>query len=82
MEHVYLLQKNQVQAKEKRERGKEFPIRLDRLLLQDSINNTLISRKVPSESEKNTTSIQRPLHGLNLGPLTSFSAFLRLLLEH
>jgi len=38
---------------EKRERGREFLIRFDRLLLRASINNTLISRKVQSEPEKN-----------------------------
>ena len=53
MEHVYLLQWNQVKAIGKRERGKEFPIRFYRLLLRASIKNTLISRKVPSELVKN-----------------------------
>jgi len=38
---------------EKRERGKEFPMRFDRLLLWESIKNTLISRNAPSESDKN-----------------------------
>jgi len=52
MEHVYFVAIESGSGFEKRERRREFLIRFDRLLLRASIKNTLISRKVQSESEK------------------------------